>query len=80
MDHYFRMEHFQTARDPMLEGYSVLNFVAILGRVNPDGDVSEFLSDLEQYAALGVSLVEVAPLPPDPAGSSPPSARTSSPG
>jgi F420-dependent oxidoreductase-like protein len=39
----------------------------ILGRVNPDGDVSEFLSDMEQYAALGVSLVEVAPLPPDPA-------------
>lgn len=28
MDHYFQMEHFATARDPMLEGYSVLNFVA----------------------------------------------------
>lgn len=28
MDHYFQMEHFATARDPMLEGYSVLSFVA----------------------------------------------------
>jgi F420-dependent oxidoreductase-like protein len=28
MDHYFQMEQFQTAYDPMLEGYSVLNFVA----------------------------------------------------
>ncbi len=28
MDHYFQMEHFQTAFDPMLEGYSVLSFVA----------------------------------------------------
>src|SRR5580698_3172775 len=28
MDHYFQMEHFQTAYDPMLEGYSVLSFVA----------------------------------------------------
>src|SRR5882672_12189615 len=28
MDHWFQMEHFQTAFDPMLEGYSVLNFVA----------------------------------------------------
>src|ERR1700742_5148791 len=28
MDHYFQMEHFATAHDPMLEGYSVLNFVA----------------------------------------------------
>src|SRR3984957_6315702 len=28
MDHWFQMEHFQTAFEPMLEGYSVLNFVA----------------------------------------------------
>jgi F420-dependent oxidoreductase-like protein len=28
MDHWFQMEHFQTAFDAMLEGYSVLNFVA----------------------------------------------------
>ena len=28
MDHWFQMEHFQTAFDPMLEGYSVLSFVA----------------------------------------------------
>jgi F420-dependent oxidoreductase-like protein len=28
MDHWFQMEHFATAHDPMLEGYSVLNFVA----------------------------------------------------
>ena len=28
MDHYFQMEQFQTAYEPMLEGYSVLNFVA----------------------------------------------------
>ena len=28
MDHWFQMEHFATAQDPMLEGYSVLSFVA----------------------------------------------------
>ena len=28
MDHWFQMEHFSSAFDPMLEGYSVLNFVA----------------------------------------------------
>ncbi len=39
----------------------------ILGRVDPEGDVSEFLSSMEQYAALGVDLVEVAPAMPDPA-------------
>jgi F420-dependent oxidoreductase-like protein len=39
----------------------------IIGRVDPDGDVSPFLTEMEQYAALGISLVEVAPLPPDPA-------------
>jgi F420-dependent oxidoreductase-like protein len=39
----------------------------IIGRVDPEGDVSAFLSAMEQYAALGVSLVEVAPAMPDPA-------------
>ncbi len=39
----------------------------IIGRVDPEGDVSEFLSAMEQYAALGVALVEVAPAMPDPA-------------
>jgi F420-dependent oxidoreductase-like protein len=39
----------------------------ILSRVNPDEDISPFLAEMEQYAKLGVSLVEVAPLPPDPA-------------
>jgi hypothetical protein len=39
----------------------------IIGRVDPEGDVSEFLSAMEQYAALGVGLVEVAPSMPDPA-------------
>jgi F420-dependent oxidoreductase-like protein len=39
----------------------------IVGQVDPDGDISGFLSSMEQYAALGVSLVEVAPTPPDPA-------------
>jgi F420-dependent oxidoreductase-like protein len=39
----------------------------IIGRVDPEGDVSEFLSAMEQYAALGVSLVEVSPAMPDPA-------------
>jgi F420-dependent oxidoreductase-like protein len=39
----------------------------ILGRVDPEGDVSEFLTAMERYAALGVSLVEVAPAMPDPA-------------
>jgi F420-dependent oxidoreductase-like protein len=39
----------------------------IIGRVNVDGDVSGFLAEMEQYAALGVSLVEVAPTMPDPA-------------
>src|SRR5258705_9961334 len=28
MDHYFQMEGFQTARDPMLEGYTTLGFAA----------------------------------------------------
>src|ERR1700722_16340730 len=39
----------------------------IIGRVDPEGDVSEFLSAMEQYAAIGVGLVEVAPSMPDPA-------------
>ena len=38
----------------------------IIGRVDPEGDVSPFLSAMEEYAALGVSLVEVAPSMPDP--------------
>jgi F420-dependent oxidoreductase-like protein len=40
----------------------------IIGRVDPGGDISPFLAEMERYAKLGVSLVEVAPLPPDPAG------------
>jgi F420-dependent oxidoreductase-like protein len=28
MDHWFQMEHFATAQDPMLEGYTTLGFVA----------------------------------------------------
>jgi F420-dependent oxidoreductase-like protein len=39
----------------------------IIAQVDPAGDVSEFLTAMEQYAALGVSLVEVAPGMPDPA-------------
>jgi F420-dependent oxidoreductase-like protein len=39
----------------------------IIGRVNLDGDVSGFLAEMEQYAALGITLVEVAPTMPDPA-------------
>jgi len=39
----------------------------ILGRVDPEGDISPFLSEMEQYAKLGVSLVEIAPTPPSPA-------------
>jgi F420-dependent oxidoreductase-like protein len=30
MDHYFQMERFQTAHDPMLEGYTTLGFIAAL--------------------------------------------------
>jgi F420-dependent oxidoreductase-like protein len=40
----------------------------IIGRIDPEGDVSEFLSAMEQYAALGIAVVEVAPTMPDPAG------------
>ena len=40
----------------------------ILSRVDPHEGVSEFLSAMEHYAALGVTLVEVAPAMPDPAG------------
>jgi F420-dependent oxidoreductase-like protein len=40
----------------------------IIGRVDPSGDVSEFLKEMEEYAAVGVDLVEVPPLMPDPAG------------
>jgi F420-dependent oxidoreductase-like protein len=39
----------------------------IVGRVDPEGDISPFLAEMEQYAKLGISLIEVAPLPPDPA-------------
>jgi len=39
----------------------------IIAQVDPTGDVSEFLTAMEQYAALGISLVEVAPGMPDPA-------------
>ena len=39
----------------------------IIAQVNPEGDVSEFLSAMEGYAALGIDLVEVAPGMPDPA-------------
>jgi F420-dependent oxidoreductase-like protein len=39
----------------------------IIAQVDPDGDVSEFLSSMERYAALGIDLVEVAPAMPDPA-------------
>src|ERR1700742_3530730 len=38
----------------------------IIGRVDPSGDVSDFLRDMEAYAKLGIDLVEVAPLMPDP--------------
>ena len=38
----------------------------IVGRVDPEGDVSDFLSEMEEYARLGVDLVEVAPAMPDP--------------
>ena len=39
----------------------------IIGRVDPSGDVSEFLAEMEEYAKLGIDLVEVAPAMPDPA-------------
>ena len=40
----------------------------IIGRVNPDGDVSPFLAEMEQYAKLGVSTWSRSrPLAPDPA-------------
>jgi F420-dependent oxidoreductase-like protein len=40
----------------------------IVGRVDPTGDVSPFVAEMERYAALGIDLVEVAPLPPSSAG------------
>jgi F420-dependent oxidoreductase-like protein len=40
----------------------------IIGRVDPSGDVSDFLKEMEEYAKLGIDLVEVSPLMPDPAG------------
>jgi len=30
MDHYFQMEHYRTAHDPMLEGYTALGFAAAI--------------------------------------------------
>jgi F420-dependent oxidoreductase-like protein len=39
----------------------------IIAQGDPEGNVSEFLSAMEQYAALGVTLAEVAPTMPDPA-------------
>jgi hypothetical protein len=35
--------------------------------VDPSGDVSAFLTEMEEYAKLGIDLVEVAPAMPDPA-------------
>jgi F420-dependent oxidoreductase-like protein len=40
----------------------------IIGRLDPSGDVSPFLRQMEEFAAIGVDLVEVAPAMPDPAG------------
>ena len=39
----------------------------IIGRVDPSGDVSGFLAEMEEYAALGIDLVEVPPAMPGPA-------------
>jgi alkanesulfonate monooxygenase SsuD/methylene tetrahydromethanopterin reductase-like flavin-dependent oxidoreductase (luciferase family) len=39
----------------------------IIGRLNPD-DPAAFLREMEQYHALGIGLVELAPAMPDPAG------------
>jgi hypothetical protein len=40
----------------------------IHGFGNPLDDVGAFLSSMEEYAKLGVALVEVMPPTPDPAG------------
>jgi F420-dependent oxidoreductase-like protein len=40
----------------------------ILGMVDPLADVDGFLAAMEQYAAMGIQLVEVMPLVEDPAG------------
>jgi F420-dependent oxidoreductase-like protein len=39
----------------------------ILGMTDPLSDIDAFLTSMEEYAALGVELVEVMPLSPDPA-------------
>ena len=39
----------------------------IIGRLNPE-DPDAFLREMQEYAALGIDLVEVAPAMPDPAG------------
>jgi hypothetical protein len=39
----------------------------IIGRLNPD-DPAAFFREMEEYAALGVDLVELAPAMPDPVG------------
>jgi F420-dependent oxidoreductase-like protein len=39
----------------------------IIGRVDPYGDVTGFLREMEECAALGVDLVQVSPTMPDPA-------------
>ena len=39
----------------------------ILGFADPIADVDAFLTSMEEYAKLGVDLVEVMPLVPDPA-------------
>jgi F420-dependent oxidoreductase-like protein len=40
----------------------------IIAQVDATGDVTEFLKSMEEYAALGIDLVETAPRLPDPAG------------
>lgn len=40
----------------------------VLSRVDPLGDTDAFLREMERYAELGISLVTLAPRPPDPVG------------
>ena len=40
--------------------------ITILGGGDPVGDTDGFLSAMEEYARLGVQLVEVVPMSPDP--------------
>ena len=53
--------------DELGRDFSEIKLTMMAGALNPVGDPDGFLAAMEQYAALGISLVEIAPRGEDPA-------------